>query len=79
MSESDTWSKSDVALLKAEWVAGRSASEIAAQLPGRTRGAVCSKAHRLGIFRSDGVRREPYNPADPDQRAAALAALRCAS
>lgn len=43
------WSEDRVSTLKALWLEGLSASQIAAQLGGVTRNAVIGKVHRLGL------------------------------
>jgi GcrA cell cycle regulator len=43
------WTDEQTATLKAGWIAGLSASQIAARLGGTTRNAVIGKVHRLGL------------------------------
>lgn len=43
------WPKPQVEALKSLWIEGKSASEIAKVLPGRTRCSVIAKVHRLGL------------------------------
>lgn len=45
----DPWPHAQVETLKALWIEGKSASEIARVLPGRTRCSVIAKVHRLGL------------------------------
>ena len=55
------WSEDRVTTLKALWLDGRSASQIAKQLGGVTRNAVIGKIHRLGL----SGRAVPSAPARP--------------
>lgn len=57
-----TWSLDRIDLLKKLWADGYSASMIAAEIPGATRGAVIGKIHRLGLSgraRKSGIRSAP--------------------
>lgn len=56
------WPDDQIATLKKQWIEGKSASEIAKGLRGRTRNAVIAKVHRLGLTGKDGTRREPSAP-----------------
>lgn len=55
-----SWSADEDALLRRDWPAGESASEIARQLPGRSRNAVIGRAHRLGLAKVQ--RQKPSAP-----------------
>lgn len=44
------WKLEEVLALRRMWLDGKTASEIAALLPGRTRSMVCSKLHNLGLY-----------------------------
>lgn len=53
------WTEERVAMLKALWTQGRTASQIAEELGDVTRNAVIGKAHRLGLKgRPSPIRRE---------------------
>jgi len=53
------WSEARVAMLKALWSKGRTASQIADELGDVTRNAVIGKVHRLGLrSRPSPIRRE---------------------
>lgn len=54
-----TWTDERIDLLKALWLEGLSATQVAAKLGGVTRGAVIGKVHRLGI----ATRGAPTRPA----------------
>lgn len=57
------WNDDQVALLKREWAAGKTAARIAALLGGAaTRNAVVGKAHRLGLAgRASPIKHRPGN------------------
>lgn len=59
------WPKEQIAKLKLEWGRGKSATEIAAGLRGRTRNAVIAKAHRLGLTDTDSEQSTRRAPAAP--------------
>jgi GcrA cell cycle regulator len=52
ISGSANWNDERIALLKALWAGGLSASRVAAQLGGVTRNGVIGKVHRLGLSRA---------------------------
>lgn len=56
------WTPETVERVKTMWQDGRSASEIAATIPGATRNGVIGKVHRMGLSNKDQVRREPWAP-----------------
>lgn len=60
------WPKAQVDALKTLWIEGKSASEIAKVLPGRSRCSVIAKVHRLGLAGRGApaqlARRDPSAP-----------------
>jgi GcrA cell cycle regulator len=48
-----SWTNAEIDTLKKHWAAGRSGTDIAALIPGRSRNACIGMAHRLGLPRRD--------------------------
>lgn len=73
------WDDERVEKLKALWLDGLSASQIAKRLGGVTRNAVIGKVHRVGLTVTDGAHRQPASapsklakpPSPPKPKAAA--------
>lgn len=56
------YSDAEIATLKREWQAGKSAKQIAAMLPGRSRNAIIGKLNRLGLSDTQRIRNPDVRP-----------------
>lgn len=63
MNRQNSWSQAEIDKVTPLWLDGKSASEIARVMPGRSRNAIIGIVHRLGLSRTGAtvqrVRREP--------------------
>lgn len=63
------WSDSDILSLRTLWCAGKTAKEIAALMPGRSREAVLGKVHRLGLGKDSAPRQRGVKKTAPPRAA----------